>query len=135
MSGETQGFVVDPEELLQVAQDVQALLDDVSGANGNIAGNASDFAMNAETSNVANALASLFPGNAPSSAYVEAYRYEYQGMQEKYNSIIAQLTELQGACRTVAEAYGTEDDVTRAGIDTIDPGPGGNGPSDRPAGA
>ena len=120
--GETQGFRIKPDELLAVAQRVQALLDDVSGANGGVAGNFRTFQSEAQTTNVQNALNSLFPHMPPGAAYVEAYGLEYDGMSTKYQAIVGHLTELEAACRTTAEQYGASDERTRSDISQVDPG-------------
>lgn len=129
MSGETQGFRVKADDLLSVARAVQALADDISGTNGNVTGNVTEFQTGASKGHLVSALKSVFESINENSAYVEAYGWEEKGLNEKYTAITQQLQRLSTACRTTAEQYGAQDEYTQQAVNQVGPGPGpGNGP-------
>jgi hypothetical protein len=123
MTGETQGFRVDPEKLLAVADKIAALLDDISGPGGT--GTRTDFESNANTSHLQGALASLFPSIGMGDPFVESYNLEFTGLSTKYDAIVNSLIEVEASCRSTAEGYRDSESDSQAAINqTNDTGPG-----------
>lgn len=122
-------FRIEPDDLLAVARQVEDLLDDISGNNGNVTGNQTEFVSGSDPSHLVAALSSVYPEIGQGSAYVEAYGWESKGLNEKYKSIVGQLERLAAACRSTAEGYGAADANTQQAATALDGsmsgGPGG----------
>jgi uncharacterized protein YukE len=131
MTGETQGFVVKPEELLSVADSIADLYDEVSGQGGNISGSYQQFQRDGAPSHMSAAWASVFEGDNGDPIFTEAYEYQYNGMNAKYTAIMEQLQLLEQACRTTAQTYLDRDQDNTTNINQVDPGAGPSGPSEQ----
>jgi hypothetical protein len=124
MSGGTQGFRVEPDKLLDVADQVHRLLEDLSGQSGYVAGNLPRYQQQADKSQLTNALKSFWDGE---DVFATAYGYEHDGICTTMQQMVTQLTNLESACRATAAKYGGEDKATKTTVQNTDPAAGGGG--------
>lgn len=97
-------FRVDPDKLEAVAKRVKALLEDLKGDTGFIAGNKPDFDQ-ANSQAITEALGSLAGDGDGTSAFAGSYNLEHTGMKSTYQNMITQLENLYKACHGTAETY------------------------------
>lgn len=114
------GFRVDPDKLLAVADRVHALLQDVNGGSGLVSGNLPRYREKATAEPLSSALATFWSGE---DVFATAYGAEHDGVVLTFQSIADQLTRLEAACRSTALKYKQEDkrsqqEVTQSGPDT-----------------
>ena len=106
-----QGFRVDTDKLAAVAKQVQSLLDDISGAGGQVPGNIPDFTK-ADGHELQDGLAAIWPDWH--DGFAKGFGLEHQGMMTAYTSIQQQLTALLNACQNTAGGYSTQETNTRS---------------------
>ena len=104
MGGPTKGFRVDPDKLSAVADKVKALLQDLSGETGYIAGNLPEY-QKADAQALRDALKDFWSGD---DVFASAYDDEHKGVVTTYN--------LERACRTTAEKYGAQDHKSKQDV-------------------
>lgn len=113
------GFRVDPDKLLAVADRVKALLADVSGGSGVVLGNSTRYADHARADSLRAALAPFWNGE---DVFANAYEAEHTGINVTFTNMTTQLTTLERACRSTAEKYKAEDGRTSTEVKNTDPG-------------
>jgi uncharacterized protein YukE len=123
LAGGTKGFRVEPDQLLQVADQVHRLLEDLSGGSGYVAGNMPRYQQQADKGQLTSALQSFWNGE---DVFATAYGYEHDGVVQTMNAMVTQLTNLENACRATAQKYGGEDKATKQTVQNS--GPAGPGP-------
>src|SRR5689334_13334725 len=107
------GFKVDPDALDSVADMIQNLLDDLSGAHGRVAGSVPEFAKCAD---IGTALATFW--GTRDNVFADAYGYEHKGITDTYTAIQTQLTNLQNAARSTAASYRAQEQATKDAMKT-----------------
>ena len=112
MGGPTKGFRVDPDKLSAVADKVKALLQDLSGETGYIAGNLPEY-QKADAQALRDALKDFWSGD---DVFASAYDDEHKGVVTTYQQMQKQLTNLERACRTTAEKYGAQDHKSKQDV-------------------
>lgn len=114
------GFRVDTDKLQDVATKVKALLDDVSGNTGYIAGNKPDFDQ-AEPTQLQNAIKGLW-NNSNNDPFTTGYRYEHDGIVKTYESMVTQLTNLHIACQSTVDKYKEKDGQSKKTVNASNNG-------------
>ncbi|HET6877267.1 MAG TPA: hypothetical protein VFH38_07045 [Jatrophihabitans sp.] len=108
----TSGFRVDPQKLLEVADEVHELLRLVNGDAGYVAGSLRRYQERADASVLTQALSSFWNGE---DVFATAYSNEHGGVVTTMSSMVAQLSALESACRSTAQQYqGQDERSTRA---------------------
>ncbi len=100
----SKGFHVDPKALSTVADDVDALLAEITGASGYVAGNAKEFA---SASDIKGPLATFW--GTRDNVFAAAYGDAHAAITQTFTAIQQQLTNLSTAARQTAAKYQTED--------------------------
>jgi len=104
--GGTQGFKVDPDALLAVAQQIDDLHSTI--AEGNTAGNLPNFQKNGGAEPLKKALGVFWAGGGD-DPLAAAYDTEHNAIVTTYNTIATQLQTLASTCRTTAQNYRDQD--------------------------
>lgn len=112
--GSTKGFRVDPEELTKLAQDIHELFRDVSGDSGAVSGNLPQFQEKASEAALRQGLAGFWKGGQ--DVFSDAYGHEHDGICRTYSNIMANLQQLEQACRATAESYRKADGNSRSAV-------------------
>lgn len=119
VSSPSKGFIVDPDKLTDVADLVKALLDDLSGNSGYVAGNLPRYREKAAPAVLTKALSSFWDGE---DVFASAYGYEHDGIVQTMQSMVTQLTALEKACRDTAAQYQHHDKRAKHSVTTSDNG-------------
>lgn len=101
------GFRVDPQQLLQVADEVHELLRLVNGDAGYVAGSLPRYQERADASVLTQALSSFWSGE---DVFATAYGSEHRGVVTTMSSMVTQLGALEQACRSTAQQYQGQDE-------------------------
>lgn len=101
------GFRVDPQQLLEVADEVHELLRLVSGDAGYVAGSLPRYRERADASVLSGALSSFWSGE---DVFATAYASEHRGVVTTMSSMVTQLSALEQACRSTARQYQGQDE-------------------------
>lgn len=109
----TKGFKVDSDSLVDVADAVKRLLEDV--ATNNYPGNLQHFTEHGKGTMLTDqktGLGVLY--GTKTNPFAETYDDVYNGVLTTFNSMKQQLTNLESTCRTTAQQYQHhEDDVKK----------------------
>lgn len=116
MSG--QGFSVNTEKLLDVANSVQRLRDDLAGS-GSVAGSLAQYTTKADSSVLKAALSSFWDGQ---DVFAAAYEREHNGIVVTMQSMLEQLDALEKVCRTTAAQYRTHEGDSKIAVTKTEPG-------------
>lgn len=108
--GGTKGFRVDPNKLLDVAQQVDNLHSLV--AEGNTAGNLPNFQQDGGPEPLLKAL-SVFWAGGGEDPLAKAYQTEHQAIVETYQAMATQLQNLAQSCRSTAQTYQNQDQASK----------------------
>jgi uncharacterized protein YukE len=111
-------FRVDPDKLLDVANDVHGLLEDLNGGSGYVAGNMPRYRDNAGKQVLIEALSSFWDGE---DVFATAYGEEHDGIVSTMTAMVTQLTNLEAACRTTAAQYKGHDKQSKQDVNATNP--------------
>lgn len=112
------GFTVDTEKLLEVANSVKRLREDLAG-HTSAAGSLPQYQTKAAASVLRNALATFWDGE---DVFATAYDTEHQGIVATMSAMLTQLDALERACRTTAGGYTTGEHESRTRVRQTEPG-------------
>jgi uncharacterized protein YukE len=101
-------FSIEPKALIAVADAVDALLAEINGGAGYIAGNAKEFA---DASSIGAPLATFW-GTAE-NVFAGAYSDAHGAITTTFTEIQQQLTNLSQAARNSAKTYQAKDDTSK----------------------
>jgi hypothetical protein len=113
----TKGFKVDPDALLDVAKQVDSLIDDVTGDTG-YSGNLKRFIDEAKSDALGNSskggLGELYGDD--NNIFRTSYDDVRTGVQKTYQAMQEQLKQLSSACRSTAQQYQHHDDQAKSDV-------------------
>jgi hypothetical protein len=100
-------FVVHPKALNAVADQVDALLAEINGGSGYVAGNAKEFAA---ASDISGPLATFW--GTRENVFAAAYRDAHGAITTTFQAIEQQLTNLARSARATAAGYHKQDSTS-----------------------
>lgn len=114
----SQGFSVDTTELLEVADSVHQLHQDLAGV-GSVAGSLPQYETKAAASVLRDALASFWDGQ---DVFATAYDREHNGIVLTMKAMLSQLQALEQACRSTAAQYNSHETESKQTVKQTEPG-------------
>lgn len=109
----TKGFRVDPDKLLDVADQVHELMRSMSGDAGYVSGNLPHYQEKAGAQILTEALSSFWSGD---DVFANAYDEEHKGVCTTMQNMVTQLQNLETACRSTANQYKSQDGNSKQSV-------------------